>query len=313
MVSFSNFFRGKNNQAGIQKFHTTKRLNQTVTKRILVLGLLLLIVGAIAVFYLQKRESPSSSEKSSGDTFLSSSDKGKDGAEMVLIPAGDFFMGAIDESDTHYDEMPGHRVYLDGFWIDRYEVTNRMYKNFIDETGHRAPYVNAEWAQPYNWKDNTYPLGKADFPVVLVSWEDAAAYAAWAGKRLPSEAEWEKAARGGLVKKKYPWGDQITKHNANYFTSITEKNQMKPVGTFPPNSFGIYDSAGNVWEWCADWYDQTYYKKSPEKNPPGPESGTYRVYRGGAWINREKHLRCSERARNAPVHQSHIIGFRCAK
>ncbi len=284
-----------------------------MSKRILTLLLLLLIIGAVAVFYLQDRESPPSSEKKAKATALVSSDRGKDGAEMVLIPAGDFFMGAVDDSNTHYDEIPGHRVYLDDFWIDRYEVTNRRYKQFVDETGHRAPYVNAEWAQPYNWKDNTYPPGKADFPVVLVSWEDAAAYAAWAGKRLPTEAEWEKAARGGLVKKKYPWGGQITKQKANYFTSITEKNQMKPVGTFPPNPFGIYDSAGNVWEWCADWYDKTYYKKSPEKNPLGPEKGNYRVYRGGAWINRKEQLRCSERARNAPAHQSHIIGFRCAK
>ena len=290
-----------------------KGLNQTVSRRILTFLLLLLIIGGVVIFYLQNRESPPSSGKTVKDTFLLSSDKGKDGAEMVLIPAGEFFMGAVDASDTHYDEIPGHRVFLDDFWIDRYEVTNRRYKQFIDETGHRVPYVNTEWAQPYNWKDNTYPPGKADFPVVLVSWEDAAAYAAWADKRLPTEAEWEKAARGGLVKKKYPWGDQITKQKANYFTSITEKNQMKPVGTFPPNPFGIYDAAGNVWEWCADWYDQAYYKESPEKNPQGPEKGNYRVYRGGAWINREEQLRCSERARNAPVHQSHIIGFRCAK
>lgn len=290
-----------------------KRTNKRGSRRILTLVLLLLIIGATSVFYLRNRESPPPPEKNSKDTLLLSADAGKDGAEMVLIPAGYFSMGTVEESGIHYDEIPGHRVYLDDFWIDRYEVTNRRYKQFIDETGHRAPYVNAEWAQPYNWKDNIYPPGKADFPVVLVSWEDAAAYASWAGKRLPTEAEWEKAARGGLAKKKYPWGDQITKQKANYFTSLTEKNQMKPVGTFPPNPFGIYDSSGNVWEWCADWYDKTYYNKSPEKNPPGPEKGNYRVYRGGAWINREEQLRCSERARNAPVHQSHIIGFRCAK
>ena len=284
-----------------------------MSKRILTLIVFIFIMGAVSVFYLQNQESPSFSGKSPKDTFPLSSEKGKDGAEMMLIPAGDFFMGTVDDSGTHYDELPVHNVYLDAFWIDRYEVTNRLYKVFIDETGHRAPYVNTEWARPYNWKGDAYPPGKADFPVVLVSWEDAAAYAKWAGKRLPTEAEWEKAARGGLVKKKYPWGDQIIRHNANYFSSITRKNQMKPVGTFPPNSFGIYDTAGNVWEWCADWYDQAYYKKSPEKNPQGPENGTYRSYRGGAWINREEQLRCSERARNAPVHQSHIIGFRCAK
>ena len=203
--------------------------------------------------------------------------------------------------------------YLDAFWIDCYEVTNRMYKKFIEATGHRPPYLNTDWARPYNWKDTNYPSGKADFPVVLVSWEDAVSYATWAGKRLPTEAEWEKAARGGLVKKRYPWGDRVNAHYANYFTSITKKNQMKPVGTFPPNSFGIYDIAGNVWEWCSDWYGKTYYRSSPKKNPQGPESGFYRVYRGGAWISREEQLRCAERARNVPVHQSHIIGFRCAK
>ena len=287
-----------------------------MSKRVFIVLLLLLITVALTALYLQNRTSLTG-KTSSGEipeaTYRLSSDRGKDGALMVLIPAGDFFMGSTDKSSNHYDEMPGHRVYLDDFWIDCYEVTNLMYKQFIDETGHRAPQVNTEWAQPYNWIDHNYPPGKADFPVVLVSWEDAVAYATWAGKRLPTEAEWEKAARGGLVKKRYPWGDRITKHDANHFTSITVKNQLKPTGTFPPNAFNLYDSAGNVWEWCADWYGQAYYKESPEKNPQGPESGLYRVYRGGAWSNKEEQLRCAERARNIPVHQSHIIGFRCAK
>ena len=287
-----------------------------MNKRVVILLFLLLITGVLTALYLQK-PAPRTGETSSGETpkatYRLSSAAGKDGALMVLIPAGDFLMGSTDESSIHYDEMPGHKVFLDDFWIDCYEVTNRMYKQFIDETGHRAPQVNAAWAQPYNWQGNTYPPGKADFPVVLVSWEDAVAYATWADKRLPTEAEWEKAARGGLVKKRYPWGDGITKHDANHFTSITVENQLKPAGTFPPNAFGIYDMAGNVWEWCADRYGQAYYKESPEKNPQGPESGLYRVYRGGAWINKEEQLRCAERARNAPGHQSHIIGFLCAK
>lgn len=249
-----------------------------------------------------------------GDTSrLTFSKASTDGALMVLIPEGDFFMGDPAGEDVHYDENPCHRVRLDAFWIDGYEVTNRLYKRFVDETGHRSPFVDAEWAQPYNWRNNGYPPDKADCPVVLVSWEDASAYAAWAGKRLPTEAEWEKAARGGLVKKQYPWGDAITEKHANYFTSITAANKLKPVGSFPANPYGLYDVAGNVWEWCSDWYGKTYYRGAPDSNPRGPEQGLYRVFRGGSWVNRGEQLRCSERARNVPGHQSYIIGFRCAE
>lgn len=232
---------------------------------------------------------------------------------MVLIAGGDFFMGDPAEEDIHYDENPCHRVRLDAFWIDCYEVTNRLYKRFVEETGHPVPFVDTEWAQPYNWRNNCYPPDKADFPVVLVSWEDAAAYAAWAGKRLPTEAEWEKAARGGLVNKQYPWGDAIDDTRANFFTSITAANELKPVGSFPANPYGLYDVAGNVWEWCSDWYVKTYYRGTPDSNPRGPEQGLYRVFRGGSWVNRGEQLRCSERARNVPDYRSYIIGFRCAQ
>jgi sulfatase modifying factor 1 len=244
---------------------------------------------------------------------LPSTKIGKDGALMLLIPKGEFFMGNPEEDDIYYDEHPLHKVYLDDFWIDCYEVTNRLYKRFIDETGHRFPHVDAEWAEPYNWENGSYPPDRADYPVVLVSWEDAATYAEWAGKRLPTEAEWEKAARGGLLKRQYPWGDTIDEPHANYFTSIISKNEMKPIGSVLPNPYGIYDIVGNVWEWCADWYGKTYYRASPYKNPQGPEEGMYRVFRGGSWINRKETLRCSERARNVPTHRSYIIGFRCAK
>ena len=269
----------------------------------------------IAVYYVNNPtqdmvETPSGTKYSSACRF--SFEVGRDGARMALIPAGDFFMGHPEEDERYYDEIPCHTVYLDAFWIDCYEVTNRRYKQFIDETGHPIPHVDAAWAAPYNWKDKSYPPGKADFPVVLVNWEDAVAYATWAGKRLPTEAEWEKAARGGLVKLAYPWGEKIDVHYANYFTSITSKNEMQPSGTFLPNPFGLYDMAGNVWEWCSDWYGKTYYRKSPFKNPPGPPEGIYRVYRGGAWTNRTEQLRCSERGRNVPSHQGHTIGFRCA-
>ena len=276
---------------------------------------LLAVLIIIAVYYLKnpiqhRADTPSATENSSVCSF--SSEIGTDGCRMALIPAGNFFMGHPEEDELYYDEIPCHRVFIDAFWIDCYEVTNRRYKQFIDATGHPVPYVDAAWAAPYNWKEKSYPPGKADFPVVLVSWEDAVAYASWAGKRLPTEAEWEKAARGGLVKQAYPWGEKIDVQYANYFTSMTSKNEMAPAGTFFPNPFGLYDMAGNVWEWCSDWYGKTYYRKSPATNPTGPPEGHYRVYRGGAWTNRAEQLRCSERGRNVPVHQSHTIGFRCA-
>jgi iron(II)-dependent oxidoreductase len=277
-----------------------------------------IVICAIGIYlWISARENTfQPEEREAGETETSSqllSTKiGKDSSLMVLIPEGEFLMGNSDKDDNLYDEHPLHKVHLDAFWIDCYEVTNRVYKRFVDETGHRVPLVNAEWAKPYNWIDASYPPGKDDCPVVLVSWEDATAYAAWAGKRLPTEAEWEKAARGGLEQKPYPWGHKIKEKHANYFTTITSKNIMKPVGTFLPNLYGIYDIVGNVWEWCYDWYDATYYRVSPYKNPQGPPQGFYRVFRGGAWINREEQLRCSERARNVPDYCSYIIGFRCA-
>jgi formylglycine-generating enzyme required for sulfatase activity len=278
-------------------------------RTIILVSLAIVIAGGIILYSWSTQET----DKTVFQKDLSFSVIGNDGTLMVLIPEGDFFMGNPDEDDVHYDENPSHKVYLDPFWIDCYEVTNRHYKMFVDETGHRAPYVDTEWASPYNWKNGSYPAGRADHPVVLVSWEDASAYTAWAGKRLPTEAEWEKAARGGLVKKYYPWGDKIDKTHANYFTSITTKNEMKPVGSLMQNPYGMYDTSGNVWEWCADWYGKTYYRMSPYENPQGPEEGRYRVFRGGSWISNEEFLRCSERARNVPVYRSHVLGFRCAQ
>jgi formylglycine-generating enzyme required for sulfatase activity len=275
---------------------------------------LLLLTGIPAALGGCARSGDDSPPAQSGGTgHLTYSNAEDDGALMVLIPEGDFFMGDPAGEDVRYDENPGHTVRLDAYWIDCYEVTNRLYKRFVDATGHRAPFVDAEWAKPYNWINTDYPPGTGEYPVVLVSWEDAAAYAAWAGKRLPTEAEWEKAARGGRVKQQYPFGDAIDEKHANYFTSIIAANQLKPVGSFPANAYGLYDMSGNVWEWCGDWYLQTYYRGSPDANPQGPSEGMYRVFRGGAWINRAEQLRCSERARNVPSHQSHIIGFRCAR
>jgi formylglycine-generating enzyme required for sulfatase activity len=220
---------------------------------------------------------------------------GKDGAPMVLIPEGEFQMG----SDTgEPDELPVHEVYLDAFYVDVYEVTNALYKNFLDATGHEPPRY---WADP---RANT-----PDQPVVGVTWDDARAYCKWAGKRLPTEAEWEKASRGGLVGKKYPWGDvdNVTAPRAHQGVS-----GAYAVGSFAPNGYGLYDMVRNAWEWCADWYGEDYYAESVGQNPSGPASGDARVLRGGSWFaGISDPLRVSYRYSFDPEHTSNLIGFRC--
>ena len=237
---------------------------------------------------------------------------GKDGIEMVFIPASKFIMGSPkDQGDE--DETPQHEVDIDAYYIDVHEVTNKAYKKFVDGTGHRVPFVDAEWAAPYNWRNGTYPEGKADCPVVLISWDDAKAYADYTRERLPTEAEWEHAARGGLVSKSHPWGEGIDENVANYHVSDISKEDLRPVMSYPPNAFGLYDMAGNVWEWCSDWYNANVYLKGLPRSPQGPEKGDYRVYRGGSWINPAKFQRCGERGKNLPDTQSYVIGFRCVK
>jgi formylglycine-generating enzyme required for sulfatase activity len=232
---------------------------------------------------------------------------------MVLIPAGPFSMGSdADPAISPADEKPAHTVLLDAFYIDTYEVTNAQYQRFLLATGRPAPFVDRPWAEPYNWKGTDYPAGKENYPVVLVSWEDAQAYAAWISKRLPTEAEWEKASRAQLIGRKYPYGDTLENNRANFDKGFLRENKLKPVGSFEPSRVGLYDMAGNVWEWCQDWYDDTYYKNSPAQNPRGPAAGKYRVCRGGSWVNDEQYLRCAQRGKNTPDSKSHITGFRCA-
>jgi len=232
---------------------------------------------------------------------------GKDGVPMVLIPAGEFEMGDhFNEGSSN--ERPVHTVYLDAFYIDKYEVTVGQYKKFISETGHRAL---PDWVPEYSPTD--------EHPVVGVSWHDAVAYAEWAGKRLPTEAEWEKAARGGLVDKRYPWGDEAPdaggKYRANYDPGDNDADGYEytaPVGSFPPNGYGLYDMAGNVWEWCADWYDSNYYSNSPRENPRGPSTGSSRVVRGGSWYYSPGYLRVAYRYYRDPTLTYGHLGFRCS-
>jgi formylglycine-generating enzyme required for sulfatase activity len=204
--------------------------------------------------------------------------------EMVCVPAGEFLMGSTDDDPyAEDDEKPQHAVYLDAFWIDKYEVTNAQYRACVKAGACEEP-------RPCDIDDYNAP----EQPVVCVSWDDAQDYAAWAGGRLPTEAEWEKAARGtdGRI---YPWGNSPPDCNkANYGDCA---GKTLPVGSHPDGAspYGALDMAGNVWEWVADWYDPDYYSQSPGRSPQGPESGDFRVLRGGAFRNDLRGVRCAVR------------------
>ncbi len=245
---------------------------------------------------------------------------------MVLIPAGDFQMGS-DDAEADGDEQPVRTVYVDAFYMDTHEVTNAEYKTFVlanpEWQKTRIPDAFHDGGYLWDWSGNNYPAGKGDHPVRYVSWYGAMAYSAWAGKRLPTEAEWEKAARGGLVGKKYPWGDTLTPNDANYDTGGTTA-----VGSYAANGYGLYDMAGNVWEWCLDAYDADFYFHSPSRNPlsdvntisnldeivdnyTGVKSS--RVLRGGSWYGTTtRTLRVAYRAGSPPTYSGNI-GFRCAR
>lgn len=244
---------------------------------------------------------------------------------MVPIPPGEFQMGS-DDPETGTDEKPVHPVHIDAFSMDQYEVTNKQYKQFI--------VANPSWRKDQiadnlhdgnylqHWEGHNYPKGYDDHPVVYVSWYAAVAYTRWAGKRLPREAEWEKAARGGLSGKKYPWGDVIDSNKANYDGNIGETT---PKGKYPRNKYRLYDMVGNVWEWCLDEYNEGFYNRSPLKNPLfGATSPNWimsnfkgitsqRVLRGGSWASSPEYLRVALRARFDPREANCLTGFRCVK
>lgn len=244
---------------------------------------------------------------------------------MVLIPAGEFQMGSTD-SESDFSEQPIHTVYVDAFYMDTHEVTNAEYKKFvdanpqwqkgtIDERFHEGNYLA-------HWNENNYPSGQANYPVIQVSWYAAVAYAKWVDKRLPTEAEWERAARGGLVGKKYSWGNRIQPRHANYGKHI---GGPTPVGQYAPNAYGLYDMVGNVWEWCLDEYDAGFYAVSPRENPIAGartveavisnflEVKTPRVFRGGAWLTPPEGVRVSNRFKMPPAYSNFYYGFRCVR
>lgn len=293
---------------------------------------------------------------------------------MVLVPGGTFWMGS-DDPRIH-DARPWHEVAVDGFWVDRTEVTNEQFLRFVEATGYvttaerpvdaarypgasadalvaagivfRQPDRRVSLHDPLSWwrlvpgASFRHPEGPASsivgrerHPVVHVSWEDANAYARWANKRLPTEAEWERAARGGLVKKPFVWGDELRPGGrwlANVWQGEFPTNDTRedgfegtaPVGSFPPNGFGLFDMAGNVWEWTADWYRPDTYRSSPRENPRGPEAGfdpaepsiPKRVTRGGSFLCAEQVCRRYQpggRGKAAPDSGTSHTGFRCVR
>jgi sulfatase modifying factor 1 len=214
----------------------------------------------------------------------------------VYVAGGEFTLG----SDSHNeDETPQQTLYIDAFNIDVYPVTNAQYKEFVDDTGQKVPR---------NWQGGTYAEGKDDHPVTWVTWHDANAYAEWAGKRLPTEAEWERAARGtdGRI---YPWGDQFDGARCNYREAGIKATS--PVGSYPEGASpdGVMDMAGNVWEWTADWYD-AYRGSRYEFARFGEE---FKVLRGGSWFDGSDVVRCSARNSADPNFSFSTIGFRCAE
>jgi formylglycine-generating enzyme required for sulfatase activity len=254
-------------------------------------------------------------------------------------------------------EGPVHDIDLSPFAIDTTAVTNVEFATFVDATGHVTDAERFEWSfvfagllpddfdetravaqapwwrQVYgaHWRRPEGPqstwTGREDHPVIHVSWNDASAYAAWAGKRLPTEAEWEYAARGGLERRLFPWGNDLEPDGAHAMNvwqgKFPTENTLAdgylgtaPVTAFPPNGFGLYNMTGNVWEWCSDWYDPGYYRVAPRENPTGPDSGTHRVQRGGSYLCHASYCRryrVGSRSANEPDSSTGNLGFRCAR
>ena len=241
----------------------------------------------------------------------------KDSATMVYVPAGEFLMGTSDADIEQYkvlfplrkisrfdNERPQRTVFVDAFYIDRTEVTNRQYKQFLTETGY----------EPKHYLDYL-PYNAPDLPATVLEWEDAVAYTEWAGKRLPTEAEWEKAARG-TDGRFWPWGNEwdATKLSGNDGTGLKDGyKETAPVAQFPQGAspYGALDMAGNLWEWVSDWYEADYYRNNPSNvNPRGPETGDGHVLKGGGWAENLDFTRCANRLGGNPG--SLLRGFRCA-
>jgi len=236
------------------------------------------------------------------------SNAGADPVRIIRIPSGTFLMGN-PEGEGREDEQPQRSVYLDAFAIDEVEVSNGRYMVFVQATGHRNP------PHPYKTGLLTSAAGIENLPVVQVTWYDAKAYCAWAKKRLPTEAEWEKAARG-TDGRRFPWGNEDpTPTRANFDREWDGDKTLAPVGSLPEGAspYGVKDMAGNAREWVQDWYDQNYYKQAPLQNPQGPDRGVVRSIRGGSWHSPLNDVTAASRGRGGFALQTHGTGFRCAR
>jgi len=232
-----------------------------------------------------------------------------DPVPMVTIPAGEFLMGN-PEGKGRADEWPQRSVYLDEFAIDQVEVTNARYLAFVAITGHQSP------PNPYGTGPLVSVKGIEQLPVVQATWYDSKAYCSWAKKRLPTEAEWEKAARG-TDGRLFPWGNEpATSKRANFDREWEEENTLLPVGSLPDGDspYGVKDLSGNAREWVQDWYDAAYYQHAPDRNPQGPDKkGVVRSIRGGSWHSPISDITTTARGRGGFALQTHGTGFRCAR
>ena len=249
---------------------------------------------------------------------------------FVRVPAGGFSMGSDHGAD---DERPCHQVHVDAYYISVHAITIEQYAEFARESGHGVPGLRdlpqmvtttqessfRDLAAPYVWRGGEPPKGRAKHPVTLVSHADATAYCRWlSGRigrlvRLPTEAEWERAARGNLDRTRYPWGDDVDASRANFLPDPALKRHRgtRPVGSYAANSLQLYDMAGNVWQWVADWYRPDAYRVEERRNPRGPGSGTLRIVRGGSWVTHDvDQLRCAHRHKVPADTYTYSIGFR---
>ena len=232
----------------------------------------------------------------------------KDPVEMVVIPAGTFKRGS-SPGEGRLDEQPKRKIYVDSFAIDKYEVSNARYIEFLEETLHKPPF-NVYGEGPLATEKSI-----SDLPVVQVTWHDAVDYCFWAGKRLPTEAEWEKAGRGS-DNRLYPWGNEPpTAERAQFDREWDGKKTFRKVNSLPEgqSSSGLYQLSGNVREWTQDWYDAEYYANSPDRNPEGPETGILKAIRGGSWRSFDSDIRVTSRGKGGFALKTHGIGFRCAR
>ena len=260
--------------------------------------------------------------------------KASDGVKMRLIPAGSFVMGSLDPDIA--EATKPHKVYLDAYYMDEHQVTNAQYVMFLNDSADEEGKVKDRkywvvirddlqdkerekwWPTEISHEKGRYIAyeGFERYPVISVSWLGADKYCNWAGKRLPTEAEWEKGARGGIKMALFPWGNAMPTQGVVFnrnWNNNEDPPPLSPVTYGSPNGYGLYNIVGMVWEWCSDWFAPDYYEKSPAKNPLGPESGEYKVLRGGSWFNASNVLRVGIRNFIAPEALDESTGFRCVK